>query len=753
MTDTLASAILSHLQDECASIDLQIAKEQNEFQHARDEVAQAQERMERTCNSLMQLQIRQREHISSAMKRISDLAPESPQRNSVSPLPSLKDAKSSASLGSSNTAFTTVDKIKIKGPQLPELESLEPFEQKVLGSHAPNIAKNKVAPVDLRPPKSASPVLQGRRGGRRASQTLLVNPEALLTDVKGRYWFKFKKFGLIMPESPFRVGWDMFMLLLIVYYAVSVPLTVGFNLNPINEWMELVFNLFFIVDIVLNFRTPFLRKGQPVLNKKEIAIHYFQTWFFVDFIASLPFDIYQMFTRKNGKESSAFVFRLNKMIRLIRIFKLLRLLKLSRILHRMLQYTRLNPSVFLLLKMLSVTFFTWHWCACLYWLVASTEFQDSEPIRFPDGFLPPINIEEGTMSSKYSWAFYYSISLTTGVGVDVVANNPMEVFFSTSMIVLGIILHVTIIGSVTSVVSTLSSSKKKRLQSMERTFDSLRSQQVSQTLQDKIRGYYEYMWEHGVDVEQKVHTSIENLPRSLQVALSNEINENLRERVPIFKSLSAETSFDIFKALVRMVYLPGDRLITEGQAGDEMFIIIKGVVKVVMRNIQIAVLTEGDFMGENAMLNNSPRNATCIAMEYCDILTLRRKDFQEAVKQHPEVRETMMQLIDQELRIRKFMLVWRKFVLVLVAVYRWTTFTENKTLSKDRHASQRSAARMTIINTPMRRARLTIMQAVGAGPDTGTGTAANNYSRQHLRMTTGSGSGSGGSGSGGGGSS
>ena len=48
-----------------------------------------------------------------------------------------------------------------------------------------------------------------------------------------------------MPESPFRVGWDMFMLVLIVYYAVSVPLTVGFNRDPFNEVLELILNLFF----------------------------------------------------------------------------------------------------------------------------------------------------------------------------------------------------------------------------------------------------------------------------------------------------------------------------------------------------------------------------------------------------------------------------------------------------------------------------------------------------------------------------
>jgi potassium voltage-gated channel Eag-related subfamily H protein 8 len=43
---------------------------------------------------------------------------------------------------------------------------------------------------------------------------------------------------------------------------------------------------------VLNFRTTYVsRKGEVVSNSKSIAWNYFKSWFFVDAVAALPFDL------------------------------------------------------------------------------------------------------------------------------------------------------------------------------------------------------------------------------------------------------------------------------------------------------------------------------------------------------------------------------------------------------------------------------------------------------------------------------
>jgi len=54
--------------------------------------------------------------------------------------------------------------------------------------------------------------------------------------------------------------------------------------------------LFSHTDIVLNFRTTFVSKsGQVVFAPKSICLHYVTTWFLLDVIAALPFDLLHAF--------------------------------------------------------------------------------------------------------------------------------------------------------------------------------------------------------------------------------------------------------------------------------------------------------------------------------------------------------------------------------------------------------------------------------------------------------------------------
>lgn len=56
------------------------------------------------------------------------------------------------------------------------------------------------------------------------------------------------------------------------------------------------FQFFLFVDIVLNFRTTFVsQSGQVVYESRDICIHYATTWFFVDLVAALPFDLLYAF--------------------------------------------------------------------------------------------------------------------------------------------------------------------------------------------------------------------------------------------------------------------------------------------------------------------------------------------------------------------------------------------------------------------------------------------------------------------------
>ena len=51
-----------------------------------------------------------------------------------------------------------------------------------------------------------------------------------------------------------------------------------------------------LADIILNFRTTYVsQSGQVVYEARSICLHYATTWFFVDLVAALPFDLLYAF--------------------------------------------------------------------------------------------------------------------------------------------------------------------------------------------------------------------------------------------------------------------------------------------------------------------------------------------------------------------------------------------------------------------------------------------------------------------------
>jgi CPA2 family monovalent cation:H+ antiporter-2 len=89
--------------------------------------------------------------------------------------------------------------------------------------------------------------------------------------------------------------------------------------------------------------------------------------------------------------------------------------------------------------------------------------------------------------------------------------------------------------------------------------------------------------------------------------------------------------------------VPGDRLIRKGDTANEVFFISSGAVEVSVGSRKIR-LGPGDLFGEMGLLSDTPRNADVTAIDYCQLLTLERKDFQGFIGKHPELRARMDQI-------------------------------------------------------------------------------------------------------------
>ncbi len=87
-------------------------------------------------------------------------------------------------------------------------------------------------------------------------------------------------------------------------------------------------------------------------------------------------------------------------------------------------------------------------------------------------------------------------------------------------------------------------------------------------------------------------------------------------------------------------YPKGTMIFSECQSGQDMFIIQEGQVKItkIVNNSEVilAVLKKGDFFGEMALLVDSPRSASIIAFEDCQLMVVNRRNFEQMVTSQPQ---------------------------------------------------------------------------------------------------------------------
>jgi len=126
-----------------------------------------------------------------------------------------------------------------------------------------------------------------------------------------------------------------------------------------------------------------------------------------------------------------------------------------------------------------------------------------------------------------------------------------------------------------------------------------------------------------------------------------------RERMvkigPYAKAVYLERRADEFTR----TYPKDTMLFSEGQPGEELYIIQRGSVKIVKivdnNEVLLAVLKQGDIFGEMALLEAKPRSASAIAYEDCTVLAVNKENFERMVGTQPQIITRLTQLLAERI--------------------------------------------------------------------------------------------------------
>ncbi len=125
--------------------------------------------------------------------------------------------------------------------------------------------------------------------------------------------------------------------------------------------------------------------------------------------------------------------------------------------------------------------------------------------------------------------------------------------------------------------------------------------------------------------------------------------------IPIFATLSCKEIESIACVARRLQVDRGDVVFFEEEAGESVFVIEEGRVKVSRisvegKEIVLAELARHDFFGEMAVLDQAPRSATVTALLPTKLIKVRRQRFVELVREHPRIALAMMTVLSERLR-------------------------------------------------------------------------------------------------------
>lgn len=111
---------------------------------------------------------------------------------------------------------------------------------------------------------------------------------------------------------------------------------------------------------------------------------------------------------------------------------------------------------------------------------------------------------------------------------------------------------------------------------------------------------------------------------------------------PLFAALSRRELRNLATILHHRTYQDGEFVFLKGQPGAAMFIIKTGQINVIDYRrdnsaTEIATLNPGDFFGELALLDDSPRSASAMAVEPTELYAISRTDLEHLLTTSPQI--------------------------------------------------------------------------------------------------------------------
>jgi CRP/FNR family cyclic AMP-dependent transcriptional regulator len=138
-------------------------------------------------------------------------------------------------------------------------------------------------------------------------------------------------------------------------------------------------------------------------------------------------------------------------------------------------------------------------------------------------------------------------------------------------------------------------------------------------------------------------------------AMAPTVSTTVLKSVPLFASFPDEHLRTLVGVVTRRSVPRGAVVMAAGDPIDSLYIVISGRLKVMMgdadgKEVILSLIGPGEYFGEMGLIDDSPRSASVVAIESCELLCVAKRDFKNCLAESAEMSAAVMRGLVRRLR-------------------------------------------------------------------------------------------------------